>query len=147
MLTIRKILVPTDFSPCAAAALDLAAEFAQRFDAEILLVHVVPVLAPYLPAPLPAPLPAEWIESTRKLAQAELSKERKRVDRVQVATELRDGPVVDSVLDAAAASGADLIVIGTHGRRGLSHVLLGSVAERVVRQSPIPVLTVRGPRG
>jgi nucleotide-binding universal stress UspA family protein len=83
----------------------------------------------------------------RKRVETELAREARRVDRVKVTTELRDGPIVESVLAAATAFGADVIVIGTHGRRGLSHVLLGSVAERVVRQSPVPVLTVRGKSG
>jgi universal stress protein A len=147
MLTLRKILVPTDFSPCAAAALDYAAEIAKQFNAEILLVHVQPSLAAYVSFPTAVPLPAEWVDSMRKQAQAELVKEAGRVQRVKVTTELRDGQIHESVLAAATAFAADLIVMGTHGRRGVSHVLLGSVAERIVRHSTVPVLTVRAQKG
>ena len=142
MFPLRTILVPTDFSLCSAAALDFAVALATRLDAEIRLVHVLPTLTTLAMPPL-VPLPAEWLESTRKLAQTHLATAAERVDRVKVTTELLDGSLDDAVLAAAAASKADLIVMGTHGRRGVSHLLLGSVAERVVRQSPIPVLTVR----
>jgi nucleotide-binding universal stress UspA family protein len=147
MLPLRKILVPTDFSPCAAAALDYATELASKFDAEIRLVHVQPSLPAYASFPTPVPLPAEWVESMRKQAQTELGKEAGRVQRVKVGTELREGTIHESVLAAATSFAADLIVMGTHGRRGVSHVLLGSVAERVVRQSTVPVLTVREQKG
>jgi nucleotide-binding universal stress UspA family protein len=147
MLPLRTILVPTDFSPCAAAALDYAAALAKQFSAEIRLVHVLPTLAMHLPVPPLVPMPPEWIETTRTLSQTSLTNEAKRVDGVKVTTELLDGITDEAVLAAAAKAKADLIVIGTHGRRGVSHLLLGSVAERVVRQSPIPVLTVRQKRG
>lgn len=147
MFPLRRILVPSDFSPSAAAALDCAAELANKFDAEILLLHVLPTLAQYLPFPVVAPLPAQWVESVHKQAQAQLAKEASRIDRARVTTELRDGSIHESVLAAAAAWKAELIVMGTHGRRGLSHVVLGSVAERVVRHSTVPVLTVRARQG
>ncbi|HEX6810381.1 MAG TPA: universal stress protein [Planctomycetota bacterium] len=147
MLPLRKILVPTDFSPCAAAALDYAAELASKLDAEILLVHVQPSLANYVSFPTAVPLPADWVSSMHTQAQAELAKEAARVKRVKIGTELREGNIHESVLAAATAFAADLIVIGTHGRRGVSHVLLGSVAERVVRHSTVPVLTVRTQKG
>src|SRR6185436_17940499 len=104
-----------------------------RLDAEILLVHVQPSLAAFISFPAAVQVPAEWVDSMRKQAQAELGKEASRVQRVKVTTELRDGQIHESVLAAATALAADLIVMGTHGRRGVSHVLLGSIAERIVR--------------
>ena len=146
-MKLRKILVASDFSPAASAALDCAAEFARRFDAEIQLLHVLPALVQYSPFPGIAPPPLEWLEVVRAQAKAHLAKEAGRIGGVKVATELRDGSIHECVLAAATASKADLIVLGTHGRRGFSHVLLGSVAERVVRLSPVPVLTVHPPQG
>jgi nucleotide-binding universal stress UspA family protein len=143
MFPLRKILVPTDFSPAAAAALDCAAEFARKFDAEILLLHALPTLAQVVPFPMAVPLPLEWTQAVHQQARVQLDKEAKRVERVRITTEFREGPVHDSVLAAVTASKADLVVMGTHGRRGLVHAMLGSVAERIVRNSPVPVLTVR----
>ena len=147
MFALRKILVPTDFSPTAATALDYAAELAKKFDAEILLLHVLPVLAWHVHFPVTVPLPTDWVESVRQRANAELAREAARVKQVKVTTELRDGQVPESVASAVADFKADLIVIGSHGRRGLTHALLGSFAERVVRHSPVPVLTVRAAKG
>ena len=147
MFPPRKVLVPTDFSPSAAEALDHAAELAKKLDAEIVLLHVLQPLTTHLSVPPLVPLPPEWVKSVRMQAEAELKKESHRIKQVKVTTELRDGPIHDTVLAAASELKADLIVIGTHGRRGLSHVLLGSVAERVVRHSTVPVLTMRAGKG
>jgi nucleotide-binding universal stress UspA family protein len=142
---VRKILVPTDFSTCAAAALDRAAEFAKRFEAEILLLHVVTTLAGNVAFPELVPLPHEWLESTRKLAKDHVAKEARRIKGPVIHTEVREGTIHESILASASDAKADMIVIGTHGRSGFKHALLGSVAERVVRSSPVPVLTVRTP--
>ena len=143
MFPLRKILVPTDFSPGATTALDCAAELAKKLDAEIVLLHVLPTLATYVSVPSLVPLPPQWVESVRMQAEAELAKEANRVAHAKITTQLRDGPIAETVLAAAVELGAGLIAIGTHGRRGLSHFLLGSVAERVVRHATVPVLTVR----
>src|SRR5262245_8871001 len=145
-MKLRKILVATDFSPAAAAALDCAAEFARRFDAEIQLLHVLPSLVQYGPIAGIAPPPLEWLETVRTQTKTQLAKEAGRVEGVKVTSELRDGSIHEGVLWAATASKADRVVLGTHGRRGISHALLGSVAEKVVRLSPVPVLTVRAPQ-
>jgi nucleotide-binding universal stress UspA family protein len=144
MFSPRKILVPTDFSPCAAAALDCAIDLAKKFDAEIRLLHALPLIPGVFGYQF-VPLPVEWIASIRVRANAELAKEASRAGKLRVTTEVREGQVHESVLSAAEALGADLIVMGTHGRSGLSHAVLGSIAERVLRHSPIPVLTVRDP--
>jgi nucleotide-binding universal stress UspA family protein len=86
------------------------------------------------------------VAAIRYRARDELQAQVRRIQGVAVRSVLRDeGPVHDGVLATAGAVGADLIVIGTHGRTGLRHALLGCVAERIVRLSPIPVLTVRRP--
>ena len=142
VLQVRKILVPTDFSACAAAALDCAVELAKKWSAEILLLHVVPDFAQYVAPDLAVALPVV-IESARSQGTAELEKARKSITGVTVRTELLEGPIHERILSAAAAGKVDMIVLGTHGRTGVKHALLGSVAERIVRVSPVPVLTVR----
>ena len=143
MTQIRKLLVATDFSPCAAAAVHLAIDLAKQFDAEILLLHVLPTLPAFYAFPDAVSVPVAWFEAARKQAQEHLSNESRRIHGPVVRTELREGAIHDSIVAAAVTAKADLIVVGTHGRTGLKHALLGSVAERVVRTSPIPVLTVR----
>src|SRR5262245_28576804 len=98
-MKLRKILVATDFSP-SAAALDCAAEFARRFDAEIHLLHVLPTLMQYGPFPGIAPPPLEWMETVRTQTKAQLAKEAGRVDGVKVETETRDGSIHEAVLAA-----------------------------------------------
>jgi nucleotide-binding universal stress UspA family protein len=145
MFQVRKIVVPTDFSPCSAAALDRAADLAKALQAEILLLHVLPNPASYAPFPHLVPMPEQWLDQLRKEAKDRLAKESQRVNGPAIKTELREGPFHDAILAAVAAAKADLIVIGTHGRTGIKHALMGSVAERVVRIAPVPVLTVRSP--
>jgi universal stress protein A len=143
MTPIRKILVPTDFSACAAVAVDHAVELAKRLEAEVRLLHVLPIVPFHVPGADMIQFPAEWVEDSRNAALAALSKEARRIAGIGVTTEVREGTLHEGILAAAAESKADMIVIGTHGRTGLSHALIGSVAERVVRASPVPVLTVR----
>ena len=143
MFQVRKILVATDFSACAAAALDHAVDLATTLKADILLVHVLTSPASYFALPSLVPMPHEWLQSLRKEALDRLDEQSRRVRGPAIRTELREGPTDEAIVAAAAAAKADLIVMGTHGRTGLQHALLGSVAERVVRRSPVPVLTVR----
>jgi universal stress protein A len=145
MFQVRKILVPTDFSPCSVAAVEHATELAKRFEAQILLLHVVPNFANHIAVPGLVPLPPEWVTSTRKEAERQLTKMLGLIKGPVAGTEVRQGEAHASILDAASAANADIIVMGTHGRGALKHALLGSVAERVVRHSPVPVLTVRTP--
>jgi nucleotide-binding universal stress UspA family protein len=146
MFQLRRIVCPTDFSPCAAGAVDYAAGLARACNAKLLLLHVVPVLDQYVIASpdAVAALP-ELMESTRRQANVELEKLRRGCAGLEVKTEIREGSVYESILAAAKQADADLIVLGTHGRTGLKHLVLGSIAERVVRLAPVPVLTVRGP--
>ncbi|MEO6599079.1 MAG: universal stress protein, partial [Polyangiaceae bacterium] len=136
--------IATDFSDCSARALDIGVELAQQFDAQLTLVHTweIPSLgygaALYFPGDVSTPI--------EQAAQSQLNATTKTVqERIPRAKSvLRAGIAWDEILAAAESTHADLIVLGTHGRRGFSRALLGSVAERVVRLSPVAVLTVRG---
>ncbi len=139
----RKILVPTDFSECADHALAYAVKLAVPLDATIYLVHAITVSLGSFPEIGVAQ--ATWsIETSTKNAQESLDKRAAQYGaRVPFASSIVDVGDARDVIDTAAATmGADLIVIGTHGRRGLRRILLGSVAESVVRSAPCPVLTV-----
>ena len=139
----RKILVPTDFSECADHALDYAVKLAAPLDATIYLVHAITISLSSFPEIGVAQ--ATWaIDTSTKNAQESLDKRSAQYgDQVPFAPSVVDVGDARDVIDATAvAMGADLIVIGTHGRRGLRRVLLGSVAESVVRSAPCPVLTV-----
>ena len=140
----RKILVPTDFSEHADHALEYAVTLAAQLDATIHLVHSVSVAMAGLPE-VGIAYGAMMMETTTKEAQNELdtrvARYRSCVSLAPVRIEIGDPrDVIDQV---AKTIGADLIVMGTHGRRGLRRMLLGSVAETVVRSAPCPVLTVR----
>jgi nucleotide-binding universal stress UspA family protein len=143
----RNILVATDFSEHADHALDYAAELAARLDATLHLVHAIAVSPMGVPE-VGVAYSAMMIETFTKNAQAALearaARYRGRVSLAPVTLEIGDAR---DVIDRAAEQiGADLIVMGTHGRRGIRRVLLGSVAEAVVRSAPCPVLTIRSKR-
>jgi nucleotide-binding universal stress UspA family protein len=146
MLKIQTILAPTDFSHHAEAALRYACGLAARLGATLHLLHVLPdVVVPVGPDPsLISAYPPEYYEETetraRETLQRSLDPTWERPSAVEFV--VRWGDPVD-VIVAYATEKIDLIVIATHGRTGLSHVLLGSVAERIVRESPCPVLTIR----
>src|SRR5262249_10169380 len=146
MLSIRRILVPTDFSDSARDALRYAAGLSAKFESEIVLMHVLQDLALVLPdamPPTPVALPdMEGLAQAVRLELGEMVKSEK-LDRRVSKTEVRVGSPVNEIEEFAKEIRADLIVMGTHGRTGLSHLFLGSVAERIVRHAPCPVLTVR----
>jgi nucleotide-binding universal stress UspA family protein len=149
VIAIRRILVPTDFSACATPAVRYAAELSDKFAAELILLHVVPDAVLALPdavMPTPAP-PADLtaLEAAGRDGLANLIAAEGLAARHPRA-EVRAGSPAAEILAAAKDLHADLVCIGTHGRGGLARVLLGSVAEHVVRQSPCPVLTVRPPK-
>jgi nucleotide-binding universal stress UspA family protein len=144
-LPIERILVPHDFSDTAQCALDYALDFAEKLGAAITVVHAYdyPVLS-YPDGPV---ITADFIRQIQDAAGTSLDGIVSRAKRPGVAIDstLRQGPVWSAILAAAKDRKADLIVIGTHGRRGLSRALLGSVAEKIVRTAPCAVLTVHGP--
>jgi nucleotide-binding universal stress UspA family protein len=145
MSSLRTILVPHDFSSPSDAAFALAEELAQLSGACLHLLHVVhaPMLHALTPTgPLDLALPEVVLVGARLEAEELLS--RAAVDsRQKVEVHVLEGLPTDAICTLAEKIGADLIVMGTHGREGLSHFLLGSVAERTLRRAPCPVLTVR----
>jgi nucleotide-binding universal stress UspA family protein len=142
--TPRAIVVATDFSPTAEHAQRVAHRLAAAFGAELHLLHVRVLLEdPHLGE-------EQRHEFERMLSDSDASTRDALVAAGAIASDVRTIPHLvrglsesEAIVETARDLGADLIIMGTHGRRGLSHVLLGSVAERVVRSSPIPVLTVR----
>jgi nucleotide-binding universal stress UspA family protein len=140
----KKILCPIDFSEPAAAALKTAAEAARENDAELVLVHVYqPPAIAYAEASYGL---GELIDAIGKDAEQHLAEARRTlmaegVKRVETRAIL--GIPWDVIVNLAGQIHADVVIIGTRGRSGIKHVLLGSVAERVVRHSPCPVLVVR----
>jgi universal stress protein A len=146
MIDLRRILVPVDFSPHAEQALRYAAALAEKFAAELYLVHVFQDLAIYqteVVSGAPPILPP--VEQLTASARGELERlvREKNLQRLTVHAEVVEGSPVEEIVDYAREKDIDLIVLGTHGRGWLTHVLLGSVAEKVVRKAPCPVLTVR----
>lgn len=142
MQAFQHILVPTDFSSAAEKALDLALELAPKFSAKITLLH-----APWLPPAYYSAYaegltwPTAELEGlARKELEATYTKAKERYSNIEAV--LVPGDPWERIIEGAKAHHVDLIVMGTHGRRGISRVLLGSVAEKVVRLSPVPVLTV-----
>src|SRR5678815_589500 len=137
------ILVPTDFSETAARALDYASALAAKLGARIHVVHVIGIPALGIPE-LGVALTSVTIDSLVRDNQAALDRlvDSRRNQATFGDVLLRTGDPRDMILQAANEVHADLIVIGTHGRRGLARALLGSVAEEVVRTAPCPVVTV-----
>jgi nucleotide-binding universal stress UspA family protein len=143
-MEFRRILVPTDFSPPSRHALGVAIDLGRRFGSELRLFHARELPAYAFPdAGLPiTPTVLESLEASTRSDLARLADEVSRAGlRCSIATAV--GLHDQEICRHAAEWGADLIVMGTHGRTGLRHVLLGSVAEKVVRRAVCPVLTVR----
>lgn len=140
MKTIRKIVVATDLGPASDRALDMAVGLAKRDDAEVIVVHVVePFTLPYPIALMPDPVTLEGAAS--RAVEEEVRRFRERLRSIRGKTLI--GDPASAVMAFCEQEAPDLLVIGTHGRRGPSRWLLGSVAEKVVRASRVPVLTVR----
>jgi universal stress protein A len=136
----RKVLCPIDFSEHSLTALEVALKVVQQNDAALYLLNVAPMpagAAGFQPVPMdPYPI----VEKDRREQLEKLAQERIPAT-VRCKTIVTTGDPAEQVLETARDLDADLIVMGTHGRKGLGHLVLGSVAERVVRESPIPVLT------
>jgi nucleotide-binding universal stress UspA family protein len=139
----KHILVATDFGEPSARALDAAIDFAEKFEATLTIVHSVEIPSyAFLDGGYATPDVVGAFEEGASTALAQALREaRKRYPRTEAV--LRRGPAWQEILAAAAEARAELIVLATHGRRGISRALIGSVAERVVRLSPVPVLTIR----
>lgn len=145
-LEIKRILVPLDFSANSERALEYAREVASRFGAALHLLHVCEV-----PAMMTGSMDAyaiaytDWSQRLGDEAERELAKYEGRISGIPVSTEVLFGNPSRCIITAANTNAADLIVMGTHGHGAVMHVLMGNVAERVVRTAKCPVLTVRVP--
>ena len=142
MPAFKHILVPTDFHESSERALAVALDLAVQFESEVMLLHAA-WLPPYYYAAYAEGLawPLDELEGQAKTAlDAAVTKAKERYPKI--VGSLTAGEPWQQILEASKERGADLIVMGTHGRRGVSRIFLGSVAEKVVRLSPIPVLTV-----
>lgn len=145
----RRILVPLDGSPASLRGLKEAIHLARDDRARLRLVHVLDE-TPMLGMMEEGVDLGPFLQDLRKRGRALLERAHRRAKKSGVAAdattaESAGGPAADAILREAKRWRADIIVMGTHGRRGLRHVVLGSEAERVVRLSPVPVLLVRAP--
>jgi nucleotide-binding universal stress UspA family protein len=146
---ITRILVPVDFSPHSDAAVAYGARLAARLNATIHLLHVVE--DPFLTGAWSADL---YIPDVGRMIESAVTSARQRLETIVPVAGAHGAPVTADVVvgapskaipDYAETNGFDLILMGTHGRTGLTHALLGSVAERVLRHAPCAVLTLKGP--
>jgi len=145
----KTILVPHDFSSGANHATALARDVAQSNQARMILLHVTEMPMGLGPETVIVPEggggPIKVRDYALESAQAHLDDlaDRLRKDQVEVSTRVVIGHVVDEILSAITTEQVDLVVMGTHGRTGLSKLMVGSVAEKIVRHATVPVLTVR----
>lgn len=146
MINLKRILVPSDFSECSDAAVRYGVELARKFGAELHLLHVIqdPATQPWAAEGFAVPL-LEVIDEWQKDAKKRLEQSIAPEDRMHATVTCTIASPFPEILRYAAENEIDLIVMGTHGRGGVTHMLLGSIAEKVVRRAPCPVLTVRQP--
>ncbi len=143
MTAFKHILVPTDFGESSRRALDVAVELSQKLDASLTLLHTyeIPTYDNSGMVFATVDLLTQVEESAQQQLEEALVTLRKRLPDAKGI--LRNGVPWQQILAAIDETHADLVVMGTHGRRGVAHALLGSVAEKTVRMSPVPVLTIR----
>jgi nucleotide-binding universal stress UspA family protein len=149
MKRIRRVMYATDFSAASRRAFTAAVAIAKSAGSKLTIVHVMEPVMPMVPQQY---IDAVTLDQLAKRAQQwstrqlnKLADDARRAG-IKAAPELRRGDPVGQIIRAARSQQADLIVVGTHGRRGLPKFLLGSVAERVLRMAPCAVVTVRGSR-
>ena len=146
MINLKRILLPTDFSSNSKQSLSYACAFAEQFKSELHLLHVLQDIVALVPEPgLAFPAPGDYMGQLQESAQKGLETfvDASWAAGKTVVRATRQGPPFLEIVRYAKENEIDLIVLSTHGRSGLAHVLLGSVAEKVVRKAPCPVLTVR----
>jgi universal stress protein A len=141
----KKILVPLDFSDYTDEIINVAVRIAEKFGSAIHLLHVIPNMDYF--TPYESFLSAENLVSVQRDIEREVGKDMEavaeKIKDVSVTKAIHTGVAFLEIIDYVRTESIDLVVMGTHGRGALEHILLGSVAEKVVRRSPCPVLTVR----
>ena len=148
MLKLHSVLCPTDFSDFSDNAIRYACELAETFGAELHLLNVLQDYDAIAPGTGESFMPfTDWLPELRKQSQEQLAKQPgpEWASKAHIHRTTRVGAPVDEIVKYAKEHNIDLIVQGTHGRRGIKHMLLGSVAENIVRYASCPVLTVRNP--
>ncbi len=144
-MSYRKLLVPLDGSDLSAQALEDAAVLADAFGSEILLIGAIDLTAGMYDVYSEAFSPVDLKAQLEKFLEGALDRAAEQLEGqgIRVRRFLRVGVPHDEIADLADEEGVDLIVMTTHGRKGITHLLLGSVAEKVIRTAPCPVLVVR----
>ncbi len=149
MIEIKRVLFPTDFSELSLHVLAYARSFAESYGAELHLIHVVDEASMYWLAMGPSSLPvgptADELVEVSTAAMTKFIDEHLADAKGTTTSEVVLGRPFMKIIEYARTRKIDMIVLGTHGRSGLQHALLGSVTERVVRKAPCPVLTIRHP--
>ena len=145
MKMFRRILVATDFSPASTPALEQSVKMAKRDEALLLIAHAYQEPGLVELSHAPAKVYEEWDQKLREAVERKLRPlvEYARKEGVEARALLLTGFADEAIIEAAKQEGADLIVMGTHGRRGAARLFLGSVASRVISTAPCPVMTVR----
>jgi universal stress protein A len=144
-MDIRRILAPTDFSELSKQGLKSASELAKIFGAKLLLLHVVEPPPYPVEGIVPLDLGATLLDDLERQASNELAQalSETQASGTEVARRVVTGIPYRKIVDVAEEEQSDLIVMTTHGRTGLGHLVMGSVAEKIVRTAPCPVFTIR----
>jgi nucleotide-binding universal stress UspA family protein len=146
MVMYKRILCPTDFSGPANKALQYACDLAAQYDAELHLLHVLPDPVAALTAygPVVSAIPPDWEENMRAQVNQQLADalDKNWEKGKTVRRSISEGVAFAEIIRYARDNAIDLIVMGTHGRTGFNHFIMGSEAEKVVRNAPCPVLTI-----
>jgi universal stress protein A len=140
----NKIVCPVDFSEFTDEIIEYCLSMAKKFDAELHLLHVIPNLNYF--TPYESFLTPENLVAMERSIETEIEKDfEKTIKKIDIPVKkvIKTGVTFVEILDYIKAEKIDLVVMGTHGRSGFEHILLGSVAEKIIRRSPCPVLTVR----
>jgi nucleotide-binding universal stress UspA family protein len=142
-----RIVVPTDFSPNAQPASELAQRLATALESEVVFTCVLPTTPDWSEAVFTGEQLQSMTATNRQWASDKLDEmvRAARANGLRARSALRTGPPHDEIVLLATDERADLVVMGTHGRGGMNRAFLGSVADRVVRLAPCPVMTVKGP--
>ncbi len=143
MIDMKKVLCPVDYSVCSQEAFKYAAHIARTESAKLYLVHVIDVRSFGHESPLDSDVPKPSEDAIRRIKEDLTKKAADEVEGVEIESVVVVGVPVKVILSVAEERKVDMIVMGTHGRTGIPHMIIGSVAENVVRKAPCPVLTIR----